>query len=69
MISVRRLAGTSSCFASARADGRTPTPAAWIRGFVRSHADYRGDSVVPDSIQYDLVQEVLKMEGDTYVSR
>jgi glutamate--cysteine ligase catalytic subunit len=52
-----------------RADGRTPTPATWIRGFVRSHPDYRKDSVVSDKIQYDLVQEVLKMEGHTYVSR
>lgn len=31
------------------------TTAAWLRHFVRSHPDYRMDSVVTDKIAYDLV--------------
>lgn len=32
------------------------TPAAWVRQFVLTHDDYRGDSVVSDSIATDLMQ-------------
>jgi glutamate--cysteine ligase catalytic subunit len=46
-----------------RADGREKTPAAWIRDFVRGHCDYKGDSVVSDLIQLDLVKKVIKMEN------
>merc|ERR1712194_55346 len=38
-----------------RASGKLVTPAAWIRSFVRNHEDYKFDSVVTDSIAYDLM--------------
>jgi glutamate--cysteine ligase catalytic subunit len=37
-------------FIERRATGELVTPATWIRNFVRSHADYKGDSVVTDEI-------------------
>ena len=37
-------------FIEKRATGELVTPATWIRNFVRSHVDYRGDSVVTDEI-------------------
>lgn len=39
----------------ARATGHQLTPATWMRNFVHSHRDYQMDSVVSDSIAYDLV--------------
>jgi glutamate--cysteine ligase catalytic subunit len=33
-----------------RATGELVTPATWMRNFVRNHPDYKGDSVVSDSI-------------------
>jgi glutamate--cysteine ligase catalytic subunit len=33
-----------------RATGELVTPATWMRNFVRNHHDYKGDSVVSDSI-------------------
>jgi glutamate--cysteine ligase catalytic subunit len=41
-----------------RADGTLWTGAKWIREFVRSHEDYRGDSSVSQKITYDLVKRV-----------
>lgn len=41
-----------------RASGRLPTPAEWIRRFIRRHADYKQDSIVTDLIQYDLLVAV-----------
>jgi glutamate--cysteine ligase catalytic subunit len=38
-----------------RAEGKLVTPATFIRRFVRSHPDYKQDSVVSDSIAYDLM--------------
>ena len=49
-----------------RASGRLWTGARWIRHFVRTHPDYRMDSVVGEEICYDLVkavEEVTKREG------
>lgn len=37
-------------FIEKRATGELVTPATWIRNFVRSHKDYKGDSVVTDEI-------------------
>jgi glutamate--cysteine ligase catalytic subunit len=37
------------------------TPAAWIRNFVRSHPAYKGDSVVSQEINYDLMVAVDEM--------
>lgn len=31
------------------------TPATWMRQFIRSHKDYKFDSVVTDAIAYDLL--------------
>ncbi|KAJ3503538.1 hypothetical protein NLJ89_g8386 [Agrocybe chaxingu] len=45
-----------------RSDGRLLTPATWIRNFVRSHPDYRQDSVVSQTINYDLLQAVDEIE-------
>ena len=49
-----------------RASGQLWTGAKWIRHFVRSHPDYRSDSVVSESINYDLikaVENITKYEG------
>lgn len=49
-----------------RANGTLWTGAKWIREFVRSHADYKGDSAVSEQVVYDLfktVEEVTKCEG------
>jgi len=41
-------------FISKRASGNLVTDAVWIRSFIKSHKDYKQDSVVPGSIVYDL---------------
>mmetsp|Transcript_52822 Transcript_52822/g.98952 ORF Transcript_52822/g.98952 Transcript_52822/m.98952 type:complete len:703 (+) Transcript_52822:64-2172(+) len=38
-----------------RASGELMTPATWMRSFVHAHKDYKMDSVVSDTIAYDLV--------------
>ena len=50
-----------------RASGQLWTGARWIRKFVRDHPDYRKDSVVDETICYDLVkavQEVTDRNGN-----
>lgn len=42
-------------FIEKRATGELVTPATWVRNFVRGHEDYQFDSVVSDSIAYDLM--------------
>ncbi len=42
-------------FISLRASGALLTNAAWIRQFVKSHPDYKRDSVVSDSVNADLL--------------
>ncbi len=37
------------------------TPATWIRDFIRSHPDYKHDSVVSQRINYDLLKAVDEM--------
>lgn len=39
-----------------RASGDLLTPASWMRGFLRSHPDYKFDSVVSEGMAYDLVE-------------
>ena len=49
-----------------RANGTLWTGAKWIREFVRSHPEYKGDSVVSDKIVFDLftaVREIERTEG------
>lgn len=49
-----------------RASGQLWTGAKWIREFVRTHAEYKGDSVVGQGLCYDLVravEEITRLEG------
>lgn len=49
-----------------RASGQLWTGAKWIREFVRSHGEYKGDSVVGGGLCYDLitaVEEITRLEG------
>jgi glutamate--cysteine ligase catalytic subunit len=46
---------------SKRASGELQTGATWIREFVRSHPDYKRDSVVGERINYDLMKIVEKL--------
>lgn len=41
-----------------RATGKLLTTATWIREFVQNHPDYQQDSVISNSIAYDLVMEM-----------
>ena len=45
-------------FLSKRASGELITPAAWVRKFVADHPDYKKDSVINHSINYDLMQAI-----------
>ncbi|MCJ1316948.1 Zn finger-containing GTPase- Activating Protein for ARF [Xylographa vitiligo] len=45
-----------------RASGQLWTGAKWMREFVRSHKEYKGDSVVGEGLCYDLLREVEKVE-------
>ena len=49
-----------------RADGTLWTTAKWIRNFVRNHPEYKKDSVVNETINYDLVkaaETITRNEG------
>lgn len=46
-----------------RASGELMTPAHWIRQFVSSHPDYKHDSVVSDTINYDLLCTMEKIQN------
>ncbi|KAI9694835.1 MAG: Zn finger-containing GTPase- Activating Protein for ARF [Bathelium mastoideum] len=51
---------------SKRASGELWTVAKWLRGFVRSHEEYRRDSVINEKITFDLVkaaERVAREEG------
>ena len=43
---------------SKRASGALLTNAAWIRQFVAQHPDYRHDSIVGESVAYDLCARI-----------
>lgn len=47
---------------SQRASGKLMTTATWIRNYVRSHPEYKGDSVVSQKINYDMIKELDKIE-------
>ncbi|XP_044726614.1 glutamate--cysteine ligase [Chrysoperla carnea] len=49
-------------FIQRRASGQLNTTATWIRNFVTSHPDYKKDSIVSDSINYDLLKTVHKLQ-------
>lgn len=58
------LAGYLS-LVSKRASGELQTGATWIRNYVRSHPDYRRDSVVSERVNYDLMRVIEKLgHGD-----
>ncbi|KAG8864529.1 hypothetical protein FRB96_005032 [Tulasnella sp. 330] len=48
-----------------RADGSLQTSATWTREFIRSHPDYKFDSVVSQEINYDLLKAVDEIERGT----
>jgi glutamate--cysteine ligase catalytic subunit len=49
-----------------RADGTLWTAAKWIRRFVDAHEDYKGDSVVNEKINHDLIGAVIDIEGEDW---
>ena len=65
---VKRRANGSLIFSSPfrfdfwlMAKGSLQTPATWIRNFVRTHPEYKFDSVVSQEINYDLMMAVDDM--------
>lgn len=49
---------------SKRASGENPTPATWMREFVRSHKDYKQDSYVSESVCYEMMKEIVRMNEE-----
>ncbi|PFH51144.1 hypothetical protein AMATHDRAFT_80430 [Amanita thiersii Skay4041] len=47
-----------------KAKGTIATTATWIRNFVRSHPDYRFDSIINETIGFDLMMTVDKIARD-----
>ncbi|KAG9041516.1 hypothetical protein FS837_012152, partial [Tulasnella sp. UAMH 9824] len=47
---------------SKRAEGSLKTTATWIRDFVRSHSQYKHDSVISREINYDMLKTVNSIE-------
>jgi len=50
-------------FIEARANGTLKSTATWIRDFVRSHPLYKFDSIVSESIAYDLCKTVQQISN------
>lgn len=48
-------------FIEKRASGANPTPATWMRQFVRQHEDYRQDSYVSEKTCHDMMAEIVRM--------
>jgi glutamate--cysteine ligase catalytic subunit len=48
-----------------RANGTLWTASKWIREFVKEHDHYKGDSVVDDKINHDLIKAVIDIESGT----
>jgi len=49
---------------SKRAKGEVMTAATWLREFVTSHPKYKGDSVISDEINYDLLMRIGKLDDE-----
>ncbi|KAJ6219832.1 hypothetical protein RDWZM_005644 [Blomia tropicalis] len=47
-----------------RARGNIPTPASLMRDFITNHPDYNHDSIVNDSIQYDMLVQIAALQED-----
>ncbi|KNC74969.1 glutamate-cysteine ligase catalytic subunit, partial [Sphaeroforma arctica JP610] len=55
-------------FISKKASGDLMTTAQWMRGYIKKHPDYKQDSVISDSINYDICKIFLDAgEGRTIV--
>lgn len=50
---------------SQRASGKLHTNAHWMRKFIREHASYRGDSLVPEEANYDLMVAINQIQSGT----
>ena len=46
---------------ASRASGASPTTARWMREFVRSHREYKMDSMVSEAVCYDLLKAMRDM--------
>lgn len=51
----------SLSFLLARANGQVPTGAAFLRGFVRAHPEYKKDSKLDAKVKYDLLSVASKL--------
>ena len=50
-----------------RASAKLQTNAQWIRHFVRKHNDYKYDSVVNDTITYDLLFTLNRIQNEDLI--
>jgi len=50
---------------SQRASGKLHTNAHWMRKFIREHASYKGDSLVPEEANYDLMVAINQIQSGT----
>jgi len=48
-----------------RASGKLHTNAHWMRKFIREHASYKGDSLVPEEANYDLMVAINQIQSGT----
>ena len=61
----RRVVDDYLDFICARASGELTTTATWMRNFVMAHPQYKFDSVVSDTIAYDLLQKCVAITEGT----
>ncbi|KAF0515742.1 GCS-domain-containing protein [Gigaspora margarita] len=61
-IETRNHLGKYLEFIGMRASGKIQTAATWIRNFVRSHPNYKHDSIVSQEINYDLIKMVEEIQ-------
>lgn len=60
----RRKINSYLSLISLRASGDIKTDAQWIRDQVRSHRDYKFDSIITETINYDLMETISKIGED-----
>jgi glutamate--cysteine ligase catalytic subunit len=53
-------------FIRKRASGEYITTASWMRKFIRSHPDYKFDSILSETINYDLLNTIQKISKAEY---
>jgi len=51
---------------SQRASGNSINNATWIRNFVTNHEEYAHDSIVTESIVYDLLKAIVQIESSSH---